>query len=215
MKKLIVLIINLITPYFLYLLAVNVRDSYGYVLWMPILGTLILFDIYAFISHTRQYPLNDFKEYEFKSFIDLVDEIGDGQYAIVIEQKGNTYFTISGTKQLKFEMKGCLFPRNYIRAYFIRNIHFKFFNKQKRSIIRLGSSFKVPNKFKFLNLMIKFNDKKEKKFWLVKKSKTKVNLLISEIIGIPFWYYGIGPRGRLGHHIKVTEMNYVNFKRVK
>ena len=213
MKKLIVLIINLITPYFLYLLAVNVRDSYGYVLWMPILGTLILFDIYAFISHTRQYPLNDYKEYEFKSFIDLVDEIGDGQYAIVIEQKGNTYFTISGTKQLKFEMKGCLFPKNYIRAYFIRNIHFKFFNKQKRSIIWLGSSFKVPNKFKFLNLMIKFNDKKEKKFWLVKKSKTKVNLLISEIIGIPFWYYGIGPRGRLGHHIKVTEMNYVYFKK--
>ena len=215
MKKLIVLTINLITPYFLYLLAVNVRDSYGYVLWIPILGALILLNIYAFISHTKKYPLNDYKEYEFKSFIDLVDDIGDGQYAIVIEKKGNTYFTISGTKQLKFEMKGCLFPENYIRAYFIRNIHFNLFNKQKRAIIRIGSSFKVSDKFKFSNLVIKFNDKKERTFWLVKKSKTKVYPLFTEIIGIPFWYYGIGPRGRLGQHIRVTEMDYVNFKRVK
>ena len=46
-----------------------------------------------------------------------------------------------------------------------------------------------------------------------KKSKTKVNPLITEIIGIPFWYYGIGPRGRLGQHIRVTEMDYVNFKK--
>ena len=145
----------------------------------------------------------------------MVDDIGDGQYAIVTEKKGNTYFTISGTKQLKFEMKGCLFPKNYIRAYFIRNIHFNLFNKQKRAIIRLGSPFKISDKFKFSNLVIKFNDKKEKTFWLVKKSKTKVNPLITEIISIPFWYYGIGPRGRLGQHIRVTEMDYVNFKRVK
>ena len=75
MKKLIVLTINLITPYFLYLLAVNIKNSYGYVLWIPILGALILLNIYAFISHTKQYPLNDYKEYEFKSFVDLVDEM--------------------------------------------------------------------------------------------------------------------------------------------
>ena len=73
---------------------------------------------------------------------------------------------------------------------------------------------RVSQNFKYQNLTITFkDDKNDKKYWLVKSGKTRVNILISEVIGTPFIWLGLNIRaGNLGKYIRVDERVYVEDK---
>ena len=209
MKKLIFIMFHFIMAVLAFFAIIKINNSYGYVCCYPIICIVLLIDIFSFSSHIKKYPLNNLNEYKFNIFQDKIADVVNGIYTISIEKKGNVYFVKSGDKSLKFNMKGCICPINYIRAYFIRNIHFPIYNKKKCSVLRLASSFKVSHKFKYQNLKIRFFiNNKVKTYWLIKKSKTKLNFLMKEIIGLPFVHLGLSKRGHLSEHFNMNEKNY-------
>lgn len=80
----------------------------------------------------------------------------------------------------------------------------------------LKNKWQTRDDFKYKNLKIIFlADKKEKEYWLVKDGKTKINLIVADIMGNPL------PMGMLMYRHKtssddykiLTEKYYANCKR--
>lgn len=213
MKKILFLCIHILMFIIIYLLIIKIDNSYGYICSFPFIVLLFIIDAFSFSNHIRKFPLNDFNEYKFSIHKDIIAEKIDNNYVIVVVKKDGLYIVKSAINELKFNLKGCLFPINYVKAYFIRNIHFPIYNKNKYSILKLSSSLKVTRQFKYQNLKIKFIiNGKIKEYWLIKNSKTKLNFIMREIIASPFYYLGLGNRGQLSDHINVNEKYYANRK---
>lgn len=147
---------------------------YGFVcnlgLFLPI---LTIVDCIKYQHHIQKYPLKDLNEYWFNVLRDnfaLYNE-GDKYYFIKINYSNGIYKTVGCEKEMIFDMRNCIFPKNYLRAYFIRNFHFLIVNQRKLAIRDLSRSLKVMKNFKYQNLKIIFI--KGKNIGLLKKVKQK------------------------------------------
>ncbi len=216
MKKIIFITIHIIDLFVIMFFLIFI--PYGFIYALMISNPLLIVDLIKYQHHVQRYPLNDLKEYQFDIKHDnfaVYDEKSNCYY-IKIFKSNYIYKTIECEKQLTFNMKNCLFSKNFIRAYFIRNIHFIIIKKKKLPIRKISESLKVSDDFKYKNLKIIFlDDKKEKEYWLVKDGKTKINLIVADIMGNPL------PMGMLMYRHKtssddykiLTEKYYANCKR--
>ncbi|MBO4623189.1 MAG: hypothetical protein J5691_04800 [Bacilli bacterium] len=217
MKRIILLFFNtsniiIITVFLFYI-------SYGYIyvlgFFLPI---MMIVDIIAYQNHIRKYPLNSIREYSFDvkkdNFADY--NAADNTYVVCIQNDMRVYNVISGEKSMTFNMKGCFFPISFLRAFFVRNIHFEIINRMKMPIRRISSSLRVHRNFKYQNLKIVIMSKKKKKeYWIVKNGRTVVNIIIADIIGNPFQelIFTNTIHHKYNEYIRVSENYYSKFKK--
>lgn len=129
------------------------------------LPALFLAYIFKYLNHIQKYPLNELREYRFRV---LQDEFAlynekDNCYYINVYNCNGIYKATDCKKQMIFDMGKCIFPKSYLRAYFVRNIHFLILRKRKLSLRYLSKRLKVWDKFKYKNLKIVFIKRKQKK----------------------------------------------------
>ena len=185
MKKIYFIVFNVILILLMIIFIIFVPYGFIYDLGL-FLPTLTIVDLVKYQNHIQKYPLNDLKEYQFNVLQDnfaLYNE-NDKCYFIEVNYSDGIYKTNGCAKQMIFDMKKCIFPKNYLRAYFVRNIHFLIIKNRKLSLRYLSRSLKVMDDFKYKNLMIVFiKENKRKEYWIVKNGKTKINVIIADIIG--------------------------------
>ncbi len=131
MKKVCFIIFNIILTHLMIIFIIFVPHGFVYDLGL-FLPILTIVDCVTYQNHIQKYPLNDFKEYQFNILQDNFANFDEKEefYYINIYHSDGMYKTISGEKQMIFNMKGCIFPKNYLRAYFVRNIHFLIIKKK-------------------------------------------------------------------------------------
>ncbi len=104
---------------------------------------VFLFCIYYIIDfillgrYIAQFPLNDYEEYHIplKRLFTIK--------SIIIEKNGSIFTAIVGADKLIFNLKYCIFPLMYIRAYFIRQFLFKYFEVNKIPPAKLDHNYQV------------------------------------------------------------------------
>lgn len=188
MKKVCFILFNFILILLIIIFIVFI--PYGFIydlgLFLPI---LTIVNCVKYQNHIQKYPLNDLNEYQFNVLQDdfaLYNE-NDNYYFINVNYSDGIYKTSGCEKKLIFDMKKCIFPKNYLRAYFVRNIHFLIVKQRKFSLRYLSRSLVVMDDFKYQNLKIIFiKENKRKEYWIVKNGKTKINIIIADIIGNVF-----------------------------
>lgn len=79
------IIINLTLISSLPILAICINYPYGYLCWILFLSFVALFNMKVFHVHTERYPLNNYSEYKFNPFADVLTEI-DENFIIEIEK---------------------------------------------------------------------------------------------------------------------------------
>ncbi len=217
MKKVCFIIFNFILIILMIFFIIFI--PYGYIydlgLFLPILTVV---NCIKYQSHIQRYPLNDLSEYQFNVLHDdfaFYNEV-DKYYFIEINYSNGIYRTNECKKKMIFDMKKCIFPQNYLRAYFVRNIHFLVIKQRKLSLRHLSKSLKVIDNFKYQNLKIIFvKETKRKEYWIVKNGKTKVNIIIADIIGNVFSNMII--MNKYSHNFdkykKLSEKYYANNKK--
>lgn len=187
------------------------------ILVMSVLLLLVLVpvDLIRYQNHILKFPLNDLSEYLVnlnKDNFSVYNE-NDQCYYIYVNVNNGIYKTTGSEKELTFDMRGCIVPKTYIRAYFVRNINLYKINKKKLSLNYVLWGLKVDEKFKYKNLKIVFNlINKTKEYWLVKNGKTKSSIIISDIIGSPIVSTLYISRGEYNKYHKITENNYADLK---
>ncbi|MCI6715904.1 MAG: hypothetical protein SOZ32_00185 [Bacilli bacterium] len=188
MKKVCFIIFNFILILLMIIFIIFIPYGFIYDLgfFLPI---LTIVNCIKYQNHIQRYPLNDLKEYQLNVLQDdfaLYNE-NNKYYFIEISYSEGIYRTNGCAKKMIFDMKKCIFPKNYLRAYFVRNIHFLIIKHRKLSLRHLSRSLKVMENFKYQNLKIIFiKENKRKEYWIVKNGKTKINIIIADIIGNVF-----------------------------
>ena len=177
-------IINAIFVSLLPILAIYINYPYGYICWLTVISTAILFNMKAFHVHTERYPLNDYSEYKFNP---LADELvkKDGVFIIEIEKKRNVFEIRLKEKTLFFDMKGCILPLTVIEAYLGRQFIIEYINKYRLVTDMMGKNINVSKRFgDYENIQIIYKNKRKiKKRFLIKKGKTNMTCLMRSING--------------------------------
>lgn len=206
-------ITNLILISLLPILAIWINYPYGYLCWILVFSFLALFYITAFHVHTQRYPLNDYLDYKFNPLKDELIE-RNNNFIIEIERKANIYEVRLKEKELIFDMKGCIFPLTIINAYLGRQFIIKYINKYKLISDKMGKNVNISKLFKkYMNVQIIFKNKdKIKKYFLIKKGKTKMNYLMKSINGHGYitWYITYHKINK--YFVRINEQEFVERK---
>ena len=177
----------------------------------------ILYNTIEYLNHIQKYPLNDLNEYKFNVYQNEFATFDENTqcYYIQIKYNKGIYETYGCDKKMIFDMRYCVFPKNYVRAYFVRNIHFIIIRTKRLSVRYLSKSLRVSKKFKYQNLKIVFTKKnKRKEYWIVKKGKTKLNVIVADICGNIYARQVLMNRHThcYDKYIPVSEKHYANNK---
>ena len=153
--------------------------------------------------YISQFPLNDYNEYK----ISLKELMSTD--TIIINNVHNIYYCSAGNIYLTFNMKYCICPIMYIRAYFIRQFLFKHFEKNKIPPDKLDKNYRVLDSN--YNLKLKYRNKM---FFLIKKGITKQNYIIKITNVLIFTDIIRFPRIRYykKEYYKISEIDYANSK---
>lgn len=212
-RIIIFIITNLILISLLPILAIWINYPYGYLCWILVFSFLALFYITAFYVHTQRYPLNDYLDYKFNPLKDELIE-RNNNFIIEIERKANIYEVRLKEKELIFDMKGCIFPLTIINAYLGRQFIIKYINKYKLISDTMGKNVNISKLFKkYMNVQIIFKNKdKIKKYFLIKKGKTKMNYLMKSINGHGYitWYITYHKINK--YFVRINEQEFVERK---
>lgn len=212
-RIIIYIITHLILISLLPILAIWINYPYGYFCCMLILALGALFNIIAFHVHTQRYPLNDYLDYKFNPLKDELIE-RNNNFIIEIERKANIYEVRLKEKELIFDMKGCIFPLTIINAYLGRQFIIKYINKYKLISDTMRKNVNISKLFKkYMNVQIIFKNKdKIKKYFLIKKGKTKMNYLMKSINGHGYvtWYITYHKINK--YFVRINEQEFVERK---
>lgn len=167
------------------------------------------FGVYYVLIHIMwrfyilQFPLNDYNEYKIS-----IKELMSTD-TIIINNVHNIYYCSVGNVYLTFNMKYCICPIMYIRAYFIRQFLFKHFEKNKIPPDKLDKNYRVLDSN--YNLKLKYRNKM---FFLIKKGITKQNYLIKITNVLNFTRIIRIPRtlSYKKEYYKISEMDFVKSK---
>ena len=206
-------ITNLILISLLPILAIWINYPYGYLCWILVFSFLALFYITAFHVHTQRYPLNDYLDYKFNPLKDELIE-RNNNFIIEIERKANIYEVRLKEKELIFDMKGCIFPLTIINAYLGRQFIIKYINKYKLISDTMGKNVNISKLFKkYMNVQIIFKNKnKIKKYFLIKKGKTRMNYLMKSINGHGYITWYITYHKIYKYFVRINEQEFVERK---
>ena len=211
-RLIIFILVNAIFISLFPILAIFINYPYGYVCWIMVFSLGSLFNIKAFYIHTERFPLNDYSEYKFSPYIDLLNKDEEG-YIIYLERKSNIYEARLKSKTLIFDMKGCLFPISVITAYLGRQYIMRYVNRYKLPMDAMGSNVNISKIMKKIknNKIIYKNKDKIKKYYLIKKGRTRMTSFMKSING--HRYFNRGYRiPTVRYHMPMFEKDYVSFK---
>lgn len=213
-RLIIFFVFNLILISLMPILAICISFPYVIFCWIFIVCVDLLFNIKAFHIHTERYPLNNYSDYKFDPFKDLLQE-SENDFIIEIEKENNFYKAKLKEKTLTFDMKGCLFSLTIIKAYFVRQYMMKYINRFKLVQDTMGKNINIYKVFKRCkNIILIYKDKnKIKNYYLVKNYKTKMNTLMKSINGYGnvTWYITYHKMEK--YYTYMSEKQYVSIKR--
>ena len=196
------------------ILAIFINFPYGYLCWILIVCIAILFNIKAYHIHTERYPLNDYLEYQFNPLKDEIKK-SDGEVVIdVLKISNNVYKILLKNKVLYFDLKGCICPLTVIRAYLIRQFTIRYINQYKLVSDTMGKNINIFKLFKECENVILYYKKesKDKKFYIIKSYRTKMNSFIKSINGYCYVYWYVSYHGMNKYYMKVSENDFVDRK---
>lgn len=196
------------------ILAIFINFPYGYLCWILIVCIAILFNIKAYHIHTERYPLNDYLEYQFNPLKDEIKKI-DGEFVIdVLKISNNVYKILLKNKVLYFDLKGCICPLTVIRAYLIRQFTIRYINQYKLVSDTMGKNINIFKLFKECENVILYYKKesKDKKFYIIKSYRTKMNSFIKSINGYGYVFWYVSYHGMNKYYMKVSENDFVDRK---
>lgn len=213
MKKGIFVSINAILILLIPIYIVFINFPYGFIPSFCNIVILFIFDYKIWSIYISKFPLNDLKEYSFNPRKDFLIEKEKDNYYIELYREGNIYYCkINDGKKLLFNMKGCMSPISYIKAYLIRQFYFVIINNNKLKTSVVAKNIYIYPEFEYFNIILKYQNKN---IYLVKKYKTKSSLLMKEINLIPMGNPVVPPRCKRPNtyaHCKVSENDYVKNK---
>jgi len=204
-------IVNSILLILFPIMAIFINFPYGYLCWLFLFCFIFFFNRRAFFIHIQRYPLNCYNEYKFNVLKDKL-LIKNSKLVLELRKENNSqYIVYIQDKQLKFDMKGCLFPITIIRCFLIRQ--YLMFHINKNNLI---SDYMAKN----VNLMSSFpnhkdilleyhNGNKIKNYDIIKLFVTKQCLIDKVINGNGFITWG---RCKKRYFVKVSEDMFIDMK---
>ena len=165
--------------------------------------------------HLKKYPINDYSEYRFSTHANKITNKAESAYIIEVAMENEIMTVVSGTQKLVFDVRGCVFPRQLVRAYFLRNIIADAFREKKCNRWRLFLPIvNLKGYTCYYNLKIRFHKcKRSKTYWLVRKGKSIANPIMGMAIASP--YFQVIERRKLFQPktiVKIKEADYVRNK---
>ena len=189
-------------------------NTIGFILLIfPIINTIIAY--ISFSRFTNKYPRNNSIEYCFNPRSSQLGYQGNGNYVIDIKEiEKGIWIAADGQENLKFDMRGCIFPKLYICTYFIRNLHYPVINKNKYPLIKLFKSLELNPYTKYQNVEICFLYRgKIYRRKIVACNKTKTTWLMRLILRSKYYkdfIFGLSVGRIRKTHIKMSEEKYQN-----
>ena len=190
------------------------HNTIGLVLLIfPITNTIIAY--ISFSRFTNKYPMNNPVEFCYNPKSSQLGDRGKGNYVIEIKEiEKGIWITADDQENLRFDMRGYIFPKLYICTYFIRNIHYVVINRNKYPLIKLFKSMDLQPFAKYQNVEICFSyGKKIYKRKIVGDNKTRTTWLMRLILRSKYYKdfmtrMGIGDIRKT--YIKISEKKYTN-----
>ena len=150
-----------------------------------------------FAYYSSRYPKNDpneflydFKRNGFKKYM-----LAEKTYLIDIEEtKKGEWIINTEDKKIRLNVQGFVFPKYYISTYFIRNIHYITFNKnrQRWRFYRLFKRMRLDGN-KYQNVTLRFIGLRQtKNIQIIKDGRSRVNLIQHVILTSKYFIRFIG-----------------------
>ena len=143
----------------LFFLVVVLSPYYYYSVPLFIVSSIIyVIEFCLFLKYTSKYPknsLSEFDHFKFKKAIQLCD----GKKCIVFKNNHGIWSCECSDCNIKLDLRGYLFQRQYIRAYVIRNMRYKYISRKRplKNLTKLRFAIGYKG-----NLFLKTIDKKIK-----------------------------------------------------
>ena len=196
-------------------------DTAHNVIGLMFLVFSIINTIIAYISFSRftnKYPKNNPNEFCFNPKSSQLGHKGNGNYVIDMKEiEEGVWIAADDQGNLKFDMRGYIFPKLYICTYFIRNLHYSVMNKNKYPLIKLFKSMKLNPYTKYQNVEICFSySGKIYRRKIVVGNKTKTTLLMRLIMRSKYYIdfmFGLSYGELRKTHMEISEEKYINSER--
>lgn len=184
-----------------------------FTLFLTPLNIVALYIYFGII--TKQYPLNDLSNYNIDIRQDIPLNIDNGTLLIkIMEAKKGVWIFQSNSDIRVFNLKGYMFPKFLIAAFFFRAYNYVEINKKKLKWNSLGKSIYLSYLREYQSVHLKFISAhgKEKDLFIVKDNKTINKFAISEIIWINYFDDLInrrwGAAKKFGKYKKLSEKEF-------
>ena len=189
-------------------------NTIGFILLIfPIINIIMAY--ISFSKLTNKYPMNNYNEFCFNPHSSQLGYQGNGNYVIKMKEidKG-IWIAEDAQENLKFDMRGYIFPKLYICTYFIRNLHYSVMNKNKYPLIKLFKSMDLSPYTKYQNVEMRFSYRdKTYSRKIVYGNKTRVTWLMRLILRSKYYkafVFGLSVGELRKSYIKISEESYRN-----
>lgn len=189
-------------------------NTIGFILLIfPIINTIIMY--ISFSRLTNKYPKNNSAEFSFNPQLSQLGYQRKGNYVIEMKEiEKGIWRTVEDRETLKFDMRGYIFPKQYICTYFIRNFHYAAINKNKYPLIKLFKSMNLSPYTKYQNVEICFSYRgKIYKRKIVDDNKTRTTWLMRLILRSKYYkdfIFGLSVGEMRKSYVKISEEKYKN-----
>lgn len=215
MKKIFYFTIGLNLIAFVVIILLNL-NFYLFLINIFLFVVIFLIGYFLLVEIIESYPLNDYCEYEWNPLNSTIVSQDQKRFVIDFYVNESLWETKHEKENIRFDMKGFVFPKTYICAYFIRNLNYIIMNKKHMFFKKLPLSNCLLPFDKYENLFLRFHIKNKvilKK--VVKNYKTispflSLRYIINSIVLTELNYGGY--RGKCPK-IKVGEFLYLNRKK--
>ena len=152
---------------------------------------MLLLTPFLFFWHTLHYPKNNSIEYSHPLISSLaVKNSSTNDREISFYEENGSWFSRGIESSIVFDMKGYLFPRKYVQAYFVRQFQFFEVNKRKMPLIIFIDgrvNLKTANGKKEISLLF-YKSGRVTRIPLIKNNKVNSDFIVRAINASPFWY---------------------------
>ena len=189
-------------------------NTIGFILLIfPIINAIIVY--ISFSIFTNKYPRNNSTEFSFNPQLSQLGYQGNGKYVIEMKEiEKGIWITADDQENLKFDMRGYVFPKLYICTYFIRNFHYAVINKNKYPLIKLFKSMDLSPYTKYQNVEICFSFRgKIYNRKIVDDNKTKTTWLMRLMLRSKYYkafVFGLSVGEMKKSYTKISEERYNN-----
>lgn len=190
------------------------HNTIGFILLIfPIINTVIAYVLFSKL--TNKYPRNNSVEFCFDPRSSQLGYQGNGNYVIEMKEiEKDIWVAEDANENMKFDMRGYIFPKLYICTYFIRNLHYPVMNKNKYPLIKLFKSMDLSPYTKYRNVEIHFTYRgKIYRRKIVDNNKTRITWLMRLILRSKYYksfIFGLSVGEIRKSYIKISDEVYKN-----